>query len=353
MEKIRHLSAVVTKRIKQKLPFLRKPFREIIASNLLTIFSFTFVILGIAFFLEILIVSSIESEAELISVTSNVSTFFLIFAIASIVFNYVYIRPRIIDNVERYRAFIKFNVLRTYKAAIKTMLVSLAILATFAFISPLAPVFKSIFISDLLVSKIINIWTQLSVVPIVFAFPYLLNSMSAEKQIKLRFEAIQDFEKIADEEKIMPLARIWNFLLSDIVYALESTIKNNLDFSGEVDPSFYVPFNTLSIAAIIGNDDQRKKIKEWVSNTETIYNLPKTKDTTKAKLIIEHVEKIEKDKEYSEFCNFQKTCCKYGFQYHYEHGFRTLSKRIGKTGRILLDIAGIGGFVVAIISLIK
>jgi hypothetical protein len=106
----------------------------------------------------------------------------------------------------------------------------------------------------------------------------------------------------------------------------------------------------IGIAAIMGNEKQREKAKEWVAKLGDIFDYNKTEDSQKIKLIIEHLEEVEK---HSEFNDLRKCTSRYCFRDSGYERVQRLSKTFGKPDIVLIIVESILGILSAIQILLK
>jgi hypothetical protein len=84
------------------------------------------------------------------------------------------------------------------------------------------------------------------------------------------------------------------------------------------------------------------KAKEYITGLGDILMEKRIEDSSKAKMILEHLEKVENDQSFSSFRKIQDT---FGLQYSFEH-FR---KRFGKGWQITLGVLTVLALIIEII----
>ena len=337
------------KRIKQKSQILNRPFRETVEANLYDIFVSFLVFSVLAFLLDAAAVLNSQSETDLSSVNLIFIVFVAVFCLSYWFFNLFYVAPRILSKIKRSRSMLKYNALRVRNRSVRTVLIglSVSISSAFLFVS-IAGAMGVKTESSLIFDKIRTIFLHFSVLLVLISLASSSASIpiSTHEDVELSFDIIQDFDKIASEMKPSQTpCDIWNFCMRYILNDLEREVKQQLGISEDLVPSFYKPFSVVSLAAVIGDDKQRRTAKEWIADLGKIVTSHKTKDTTKTRLIIEHLEKADKDSNFQDFQHLQE---KYGFQHDFSSGWKRL-KALSRNQSIALFLVPIIELIVGIV----
>lgn len=134
--------------------------------------------------------------------------------------------------------------------------------------------------------------------------------------------------------------------MKNIVDGSESIVKQYISVS---NVNFYKPFNVVSLAVIMGNDEQRNKAKKWVSQLDTIFTNKKLTKAKKAELILEHMEQVEQEREFGDFLLMHE---KYGLNYQFEPSWKRVSRKFGTAEKIIILVIEVGLFIVTLVQLI-
>lgn len=304
-----------------------------------------------ALFLSIVVVFRSQSETELLLETNALFVFGAIVSTSIAFFNLFYVGPRILSKIKESSPTSKYNALRTRRKSVQIVLRGMFIAIVSISLVFLVSAISVKMGSDLIFHKMTTILSESF---FVFTFIGISSSFAAApmsaQEVELSFDAIQDFENIASEIKpTQEPCTVWNFCLRYIINDFENTMKLHLGISESSSSNLYKPFNTISLAAIAGDNELKEKAKEWIANLGYIIMENRISDMTKTRLIIEHLEKVDKD---SNLCDFQYACEKYGIEYDFSHGWKRLNKTLGKTERIALIIIPIVTLILGILPYI-
>jgi len=335
-----------------KLRIPNKSFQEIVATNLYNIFQWNLMALFIALLFAIVLFSGAKVQGELTQISSYYLVFFAILIIANLVFVCFYVPRRIISRIEGCPSKTRYDILILHRATVRLLLFGVIVTSFAIGLDWLAETIGQGVAQNLLLQKAYTFITYVGMATFVLGFLYVFPvSVGKEKEAQLSFETIQDFENIAGDKNRQSMSiywsiNVWKFLMRQIVYATESTVRECLETSEEFHSNFYKPFNTISLAVILGNSEQKRKAKEWVAKLGNIVTENETEDSAKTELIIEHFEQVEKNEC---FRGFQLAHDKYGFQYDFEYGWKKLGATLGKTGQIIAVLFGIGEFIFLVV----
>ncbi len=329
-----------------KKKFRKKPqngemrFAEKIARNLDRISFFVPWALFLAFFVSLLIF--LETPSEKVMIWTN-SAFILlsgILTISYLVFFGVYVEPKILTKTEKLSTFSRFIILRVHnsQAIIGVFLVVIGILVSVCW-SLITRIFYILPVTfEFQLSRFFGAFSY-SLIGLGLLFMIFYVSLKTSKEIELSFSAIADYENIAQElsrpksyvtvPPIYPCV-VWNFCMKQIVFKLEDRVKRHIGVSKKFSSEFYEPFNIVSFAAIVGNNKQKEKAKDWIVELGLIATEKRIAPANKIKFIVDHLEKIEDEKDFDDFRNIHDS---FGFHYDFEHDekrvFRLISKVVG------------------------
>jgi hypothetical protein len=299
-------------------------------------------IVFVALFFEGMALFPIESKTEVTLVFQYSAYFYCALMIFGLVFTFGYVY-KIVSKIKEFDSITQYKYLMTRRLAINAMLflmiIFLCLSAVFWAVTGLKPD-----IADSLTMNKINGLFVSYMFGIFDAFlPLMFLPTSQELDIELNFTLIQDFETIADYNAFWTPAYVLKSLMKPIVHESEKTLNHCLDIGKEFPSNFYRSFNTLCLASILGNTEQNMKAKEYITGLGDILREQQTEDSSKAKMILEHLEKVENDKSFISFRKIQDT---FGFQYSFEH-FR---KRLGKGWQIVLGVLTVLALIVEILK---
>jgi len=101
------------------------------------------------------------------------------------------------------------------------------------------------------------------------------------------------------------------------------------------------------LAAILGNNEQRNKAKEWIEQLGKILENKELDEPTKVVMILDHMEQVEQKKEFAEILQKHE---KHGLDYRFESTWRRIGQRFGTIERVILLLVGIATFVLTVIK---
>lgn len=318
--------------IKQKLLFFSKSFREIVETNLYNIFSLNLLVLFCVTVFTVAFIFGTKPQSGLTQIGIFYPIFLIILVGANFVFIRLYVPRRIVSRIEQCPSRSRYDLLILHKATSKLLVLGVIVSCFAIGLHQSAMAAGSDIAQNFIIEKAFSSVLFVGMSTFLVGFMYLSICLAKEKETQYCFEVAQDFENIRDNsnQSLYSSTNVWKFLMRQIVYATESTVRDCLKTSETFHSDFYKPFNTISLAAILGNDEEKKKAKERVAELGNIVTKKNTEDTAKTGSIIEHLEQMEKNECFHRFRLAQE---KYGFQYDFEHGWKKARSPLGKRGR--------------------
>lgn len=338
------------KRLREKLRLQNKSFQEIVTTNLYGIFVWNLIILAFASTIAFLFVPSMaQSRTESAQTITNYETFLKAFPIIFAAINAIlvyYARRKIAGKIERSSLKIQYHALLLREGTLKLLMLSLILTLLSPCLNSLATTVGQNVAENLLLQKGSDALLSLGISLFLLAFIYLFVSAMEEEEAVLSFRVIQNFEKVTrNTASTYSVVNVWKFLMKRIIHATENMIRGYLETFEVFHSDFYKPFSTISLAAVLGDSEQRGKAKEWVADLGKIV-MKKSKDPTRVRLIIRHLDYVEKDEIFRSFQSMQD---KYGFQYDFEHGRKKLT---GALGKIVVPLLSAVEAIIVIIELL-
>lgn len=162
-------------------------------------------------------------------------------------------------------------------------------------------------------------------------------SFQVENRGIICLSLIEDFEKAVEGDPF-PI-RVWNMLFKNAIRDTELFVRNATGVS-KVD--FYKPFNTVSLALAMGNQEEVSSAKKWIATLIQIMEKKDADGMQRAKQIFNHLDSAE-----SLFQSYQNIHNKFKLQYSMEPvRLRRLS---GKMVKVIEFVLGVVSIVMAII----
>jgi hypothetical protein len=341
IERIHQFLKSLKERAKRELHIPNKPLRVLGPFYLYDIYALLLMIAFVALFFEGTALFSVESKTDVTLVVQYSAYFYGALMIFGLVFCFGY-AYKVVSKIKEFDSITQYKYLMARRlvinAVIFLMIIFVCFFAVFLSVTSLKPDIADSLtlnrINGLFVSSIVGIFGVV--------FPWMFLPISQEQEIELDLTLIQDFETIADYNAFWTPAYVLKSLMKPIVHESERTLNHCLDIGKEFQSNFYHSFNTLCLVSILGNTEQNMKAKEYITGLGDILMEKRIEDSSKAKMILEHLEKVENDQSFSSFRKIQDT---FGLQYSFEH-FR---KRFGKGWQITLGVLTVLALIIEII----
>lgn len=326
-----------------KIRVPRKPSPNLVAENLILFFVYVVTIVSLICMFGIMGISSASSEAEMrLAETYAVYALMIVYAFLFI-FELFYIGPKIISKLQNFSPLAQYNVLKIGR---KPLFMSLLGTLFLGFLYVLTMLMNATGMQEFTGNEIIN-KTYHSLLIFCFSLIFvsiptaMIFSLPLDREREISLNAIRSFEDISKKFKKSDGLTVWKPLVKNIVYWTESFVKQH----GISSAKLYRPFNVISLAAIMGNNEQRNRAKEWIAQLGTILTDKEIGEARKAVQILDHMEKVEQEREFTEILQMHE---KYGLHYQ----FKSIWKRIkfGTIEKIILFLVGIGTFIFALIK---
>lgn len=346
MQRISQLLRILEKRVKQELHIPDKPFLELVAFYLPDIFKGFLSIYFVAMLFESLFLFEANSQAGVTQVVAYSMIFYGSLMFFSFGFCF-FSNWEIIPKIEKFDSLTKYKFLM-FRGAITKVFNFLLLLS----VSSLLFVFLQTDISNILKSSLVMLQINGFIVGLTmglfsFMFPFTLVQINKKEVETSNFALFEDFEILGKyyNEQILGVSKTHvlalKFLMNQIVNRTEKAVNQCLDIYEDFPTEFYRPFTTISLAAILGNIIENQKAKAWVGELGNIIMDSRIDDSSKTKLILNHLSEVDNDENLK---NFRKIQDKFGFQYSFEHN----RKRLNGTGQMFVSIFTIIGSIVAI-----
>ncbi len=326
----------------------RKPLNETIARNLDRITFFGVWLLSVAFFFSAYAIYAYPINAENIRSTYGIFALIVVFSYMGL---FVYNAHRVIPKLKSLSGSAKYNVLKTYSMHRNFFLFSVVLL--FGWGIAWSAVVQSGIIQNETLTTFGAIFPSL-----LFAFAMLellsyvdIDSWNRSTQADLSLLAIQEYETIAFENsskrRKVYSGEVWSYCLNRIVNYLEDRFSLVMGTSKNFSKNFYEVFNILSLAALSGDTNQRKKAIEWLEQLRGIIMEKRLPTCTKNRLIMEQLEKAQKEEAFEKFKVAQND---FGFHYDFLSGSKRLNKNWKKSLNLVYGITAIVGLILLIKS---
>lgn len=274
--------------------------------------------------------------------TYAVYALMVVYAFLSI-FESFYIGSKIISKLENFSPLAQYNVLKIGRKPLFMSLLGAIFLGFFYVLTTLMGVTgMQEFTGNEIINKTYHSLLIITFALIFLSFPTaMVMSLPLDREGEISLNAIQSFEDIAKKVKESEGLTVWKPLVKNVVYWTEGFVKQH----GISSEKFYKVFNVISLAAIMGNDEQRNKAKEWIAQLGTILLNKETAKARRAVQILDHMEQVEQENEFTEILQMHE---KFGLHYQ----FKSIWKRIkfGTIERTILFLIGIGTFIFALIK---
>lgn len=346
IDKIHQFQQFLKEKIRLELGIPNKPFHEIVASNLNDVYDLFLFISLFTLFVEGLATFSVNSEADA-HLTLEISMFFYAsLFVVSLVFSFR-LAPRIASKIKESDALATYEYLMTRNTVLNSTIVWMAVTLSAYAIFSLVTGLKQNIVDSLTSTKMTGLFISavfgIAVTFIPWIYVMLSQVDGSELNFtELNFTLIKDVETIAKHNTYWTPAMVLRSLMKPIVHETERTLNHYLEIGKEFPAKFHHCFTTLCLVSVLGNAEENQKAKKYIAELGDILK-EKRQDSSEAKMILEHLERVENDESFSSYRKMQDT---FGFQYSFEH-FRN---RLGKSGQIILTVLTA---VVLIVELIK
>lgn len=290
--------------------------------------------------------SNSTTDIKLVQTIFGWTTGILVFSCMG--FNF-FVVCRVIPRIRNLSNAAKYNALRIYPIYRNLLLIATIFLFAYASsIQILANAFPSFFLFTAKYVQILNLFPT-----IILLFASLqqmcfvdMDSWNRNTQLQLSFDILTDCDSVASQNtskhrKMYP-SEAWSYCIRQIVFGLEDRFKRVISVSGDFDKNFYEPFNTVTLAGVLGSPEEQDYAKKWVSELGHTVTDKDMQLNQKYTLILEHLEKAKKEEKMK---RFQEFGTKYGFRFNFIHGTKNLNKTLRK---ILYIVGGIVGILAAI-----
>lgn len=333
----------------EKIHLPQKPFRDLVAENLYSIFLGKVTIMSLIILFGIAVISSSSSSEQLMLVTKQtfyaLATVYLPFAF----FEIFYVGTKIVSKLEQLNPLAQYNVLQIGRKPFLIMFFGLI----FTIVSLSLSMFRNVlglqeFIGNEFIHKTLGSMTLVGMGTIIITMPaMIIFPLQTVKEMRVSLNVIQDFDEIAENVKVpIELADVWKRLTRNILYGSEALIK---EYIGISSVELSTPFNIVSLAAIIGHEEQRERAKQWMQQLNAIVLDDEVKKEEKADMILSHMERVRQD-----FPKSLELYEQYKLDYKLElRGWKKSVRALGTLGKIAVQVATIGGFILTIILLLR
>jgi hypothetical protein len=171
-----------------------------------------------------------------------------------------------------------------------------------------------------------------------------LYSLPIKKEMEISLNAIQRLDEITRKYPSQ-LVGAWKLLVKNILYGSEMIVKKYIGIS---NLNFSKPFNVVSLAAILGNDEQRNNAQLWISQLKEIVLDVESNERKKAESILDHLETIRK-----KFPKHLRLYKRYDLNCKLEPiRWTRVIQKLGTLGKVIIGITAIGGFILLVIRFI-
>lgn len=329
---------------KVRLP--EKPLSNLVAENLYSIFIWIATIAFLIVTFGIMGIATASSEAEIFLAQQYTFYGLAIVYVFFAIFQFFYVGPKITSKPENLSPLAQYNMLRFGRKPIFIGLLGTVFLSFLLMLNGLIDLTgMQEFAGNEIFDKTFGSLLIMSISLVFISMPTMMTvSLSSEREMEISFNVIQSFEDIAKKVKVRDGLAVWKLLVKNIIYGTEGFVKRHIGIS---DVKFYKPFNLTSLAAIIGNDEQRNRAKEWIAQLGTILMNKELDETRKAMLILDHMEQVEQEKKFAEILQKHE---KYRLHYQFESIWRRITQKFGTLERIIIILVGISTFIFTLIK---
>lgn len=270
--------------------------------------------------LTFVVVYSARSYGDLVFALSFTVYALLFVIIPIMIFELLYFPRKVISHLRSYSSIVQYEVLAISRKPVWISFLSLPFLVVVIALPRFATVesFGEL-VGNAIAPKIFFMFTAIGFLLMCWSIPAsFVFMLKKDEDLELSVGLIQNVERIASgdgkrgHKRQDGLADIWMYLMRIVFDKCKKTLEKQ---TGACQIDLQQPFGVISLAFIIGNKEQKKKVKEWVSQIGTILTDKRLAKATKSEKLLKQLDMVGLEKQFPDALNQYR---KMGFRYQFE-----------------------------------